>query len=402
MRSLLKALACMVVLISIIVLSPATASAETYTFNNGEITFNLGDDWEVYTKDNIKNYQGVLDDEIYTFINSIFDNNSFNYELFSFPPSYDYYWVFCYSKHNEIANLSALSDNEILDMTSGVGSSITLEQGNANDIEYRLYKKNGYKYIVSDLNLSSDGYTQAGTQYTTGVGNAVYVFTFYSFDDTPLSSVQKNEIQGVIDNVEYALPPVKENSVVNQSTYGQKPRIWDSAIKGAIKGAISGGILAAIAIIVRNLSKKRSAKNAPPVATSDDKTESETEPLDTAQTDLENEKEDLVIAPSGIPSNIPTQTEPGETVAIVPPIAETETEPNTPVASEDTSKQFFDLPQDKAAETPAIVPPIAEIETEPDIPITTAHFCRKCGAAIDADAKFCRKCGTETVDIEKN
>ena len=161
---------------------PLCAYAETYTFNNGSINIEIGNDVKTYTQNS--DISGVPD----------IGTAPEDFELLVYSDELKYYWFFYHLANNSIADFASMEDDAILKLIENDSTDIEVE-----NVSSEVYN-NGKKYLLIDsYNKDTDEYIH---YYVTGVGNALYYFVAPS-KGSELTDPQKADLRSVIDAVTY-------------------------------------------------------------------------------------------------------------------------------------------------------------------------------------------------------
>ncbi len=176
------------IIIFMLLLVPAYAYAESYTFNDGAVNIELSGKLTAYTRgSDVSKIPGAPE----------------NYELLIHSEDMNYNWYFYYLNGDNVLDFTTLDDERILELVEQDSSDIEAE-----DIRTEIYD-NGDRYLVVDsYDKNTDQYIHF---YATGVGKSIYYFVAPSVGNE-LNEAQKADFRKVIDGVEYIrqAPPTKE------------------------------------------------------------------------------------------------------------------------------------------------------------------------------------------------
>lgn len=187
-NTLMKKTLILTIILLVLILIPGYSFADSYTFNDGNVSISLEGKLTAYTKNS--DVSGIKDAPD-------------NFDLLVINEDLGYHWYFYFMNSDGAVDFNSLTDDQITNLLK----SDSADLGSA-DITSEICD-NGHKYLVIDsVNGDTDQYVHF---YVTGVGRTLYYFVAPS-DGSPLNDAKKADFRKVIDGVEYTIsePPTKE------------------------------------------------------------------------------------------------------------------------------------------------------------------------------------------------
>jgi len=217
------------ILVLLLLAIPVVGKAESYSVEQYGLKITVPDDWEVLTRDNLKNnpilekYNITYDDmnssmqEQHIYIDSIKGNIE----------------VFVRIKSNDVVyNLSNYSDDELEEFKEALKLRTKAE-------EYSLLKSNSLTFLKTYYKDQSLGYYLA-EYYTIINGEGV---TLTAQKKTPFTDFEKEEIEVLTKSIEV---PVKEGFEKEPNHENPASNVIKFVIIGAFIGGIAGYIFQAV------------------------------------------------------------------------------------------------------------------------------------------------------------
>lgn len=214
---------------SIVLLSPITVTARSYTVGETDLSINIDDTaWYVFTRNNIRNNSELDDLDItYEYMYDLMHKNEiFLDAIIFYEDSNEYLELFLRKRDvNDIENLSNHSDKDVLELTKKLAN----KQGST---DYSIYKTQ-YKFMKME-------YFQSGyyvMEYSTVMNGDNYTLTFQT--ESPFSEWEYGEMDDIVDSIVFDVSSSSESNKSNSSPLFDG--LWEKFIGGAVIAGVFCG-----------------------------------------------------------------------------------------------------------------------------------------------------------------
>lgn len=208
---------------------PMSVFAQTYTISDYDIEINFSDEWDIFTKDNLKENKNYEKYNItYNYMKNFMETN-FIY-LDAIYHSEKELFIRISPEPSTVNNLSNFNDSDLDEFAR----ELLKKTGATN---YNFLKSNNITYIKSSY-YDSKAQTYI-LEYITVVNGNNITFTFQSYDDF-LNQSLEGKIEQVIKSTVIKIDSNKAKENISSGfNWGV---VFEDTIIGAIIGAVIGGI----------------------------------------------------------------------------------------------------------------------------------------------------------------
>ena len=228
-------------ILTILLFIPLNVQAES--FSAKDLTVSIDDNWDVFTRDNIKDNKRLEELGItYEYINNVMNKNYIYIDACKFDEEDNANTIELFviiKPVSGVKNLHTYSSSDIKDLGEEVKKKVNAD-------EYEVYSKDKYKYIF--MNYYDKNVKYNITEYYTvmnGYGYSILAQKTNEFTDDEINDVRK-----IVDTIKY-----KYNA--KYETKSSSSNIWLKTLIGALIGGMAGGI----GVLVNKLKNKNNKEN---------------------------------------------------------------------------------------------------------------------------------------------